>query len=189
MTTTPPAKPRKTAATRKPAGGSKPQGRKGVEEPSKLEDHLDSIVEHKLAGVSDRMIADNLGVSNSAVSRFVKRPSVSKAIDQAHGELMKRAGRQLATASGLAVRTLVHYANLDTPNIPHEHRLRATKIMIDAIGIGRMADAADLLAEGSTEVAAASAREKAREIEARIVESEGTAIPGTAMSVIEGEVS
>lgn len=164
--------------------------RPGKREQSTLDEHLDKIVEWKMAGMSDRAIADNLGYSNSAVSRYTQRPLVKKAIDQAHGEVMKRAVRQLATASGFAVQTLIHYtnpANRDTT--PPNLQIQASKIMLETIGVGRLADAADMVGEAFNEQAASSAREKARAIEARIVDDEANEALPKGLRVVGDETA
>jgi hypothetical protein len=138
-----------------------------------LEPHLDRVVEMKMAGAADRQIAAELGVDHTTVSRFLRKPSVRKEIDRAHGELMKRASRQLSLGAGWAVETLLHYVNPDNRDkVEPRFQLQATKIMMDTIGLGRMADATELLGEAITDTVAESARAKVLAIEASFVEAE-----------------
>jgi hypothetical protein len=138
-----------------------------------LEPHLDRVVEMKMAGAADRQIAAELGVDHTTVSRFLRKPSVMKEIDRAHGELMKRASRQLSLGAGWAVETLLHYVNPDNRDkVEPRFQLQATKIMMDTIGLGRMADATELLGEAITDTVAESARAKVLAIEASFVEAE-----------------
>jgi|GEM_PF-3199015 len=149
-----------------------------IEQPSMLDEHKERIIQMKLAGISDRQIADSLGVSNSAVSRYVKRASVQSAIDVAHGALVKRAQHQMAMALGLATQTLIHYASMENfDTIPHQHRLKATELLISASGASRSVEVNALLAVSVTEIAANSARSKAAAIEATLVDTPVGEIP------------
>lgn len=149
-----------------------------IEQPSMLDEHKERIIQMKLAGVSDRQIADSIGVSNSAVSRYVKRSSVRSAIDVAHGALISRAQHQMAMALGLATQTLIHYANMENfATIPHQYRLKATELLINASGASRSSDVTALISVSVTEVAAESARSKAAAIEATLVDTQFGDVP------------
>jgi transcriptional regulator with XRE-family HTH domain len=149
-----------------------------IEAPSMLDEHKEQIIQMKLAGVSDRQIADSLGVSNSAVSRYVKRQSIRSAMDSAHGALVKRAQHQMATALGLATQTLIHYASMENfETIPHQHRLKATELLINASGASRSTDMSALISVSVTEIAAESARSKAAAIEATLADTMPDELP------------
>jgi hypothetical protein len=141
------------------------------ERPSILDEHRERIIEMKLAGASARQIADNLGVDHSNLNTYLKRPSMVKEIDQQHGELMKRASRQLALGATWAVQTILYFVNPENRDeLPWQARLQAAKIMTETIGLGRIADAAELMGVSFTEQAATSARDKAAAIEATLSE-------------------
>lgn len=132
-----------------------------------LDAHLDRVVELKLLGVKDRDIAAELDVNHATVSRYVRRPKVSKEIDRAHGELMKRASRQLAFGAEWAVEALLYFVNpANRESIKPQYQLQAAKIMMDTIGLGRVADAGELLGASIIETAAESGRAKVAAIEA-----------------------
>ena len=154
---------------------------------SKLDEHLETIVQQKLAGMSDRAIGDNLGVSNSAVSRYVKRPYVAAAINQAHGELMKRAHRQLAMGAGWAVQALLRQVDpKHKDEIPLRYQNQAAKILLDTIQVGRIADSAELSVEIMNQQAADSARSKVAAIEARVLEAEADEELSSGLRVVGG---
>jgi predicted transcriptional regulator len=169
---------------------AKPQKTKAEQEPSKLDEHLEEIVQMKLSGVSDRKIADHLGVSNTAVSRWVKRPNVQKEIDEAHKELTKRAQRQLGVAAGWAVQTLIRFVNPENAEkIPLRYQLQATKIMLDTIGVGRFNDIAEMGIDSTIETSAETARAKAADIEARILEAASIENSSDGLRVVKDEAA
>jgi DNA invertase Pin-like site-specific DNA recombinase len=142
--------------------------------PSQLDARYDDLVTWKLQGRSDRSIAEEIGLANSTVSRFIAKPQFQTDLAKAHRELRRAAASRYAVAAPLSFQT--HMQFLD-PTQNHDKsdtdKLRAVaEFNRAAADFAREQLVEEISAGLSTEVAA-SARAKAAAIEATLADDDG----------------
>jgi predicted XRE-type DNA-binding protein len=157
--------------TTTPTDTTRADGRPEGDNTPMLDEHLEQVIQWKLAGLSDRQIADQLGIHNSTVSRFVKKPLFQKALHDAHRELMQAAVRRVESATGPALNTLLRAMHPDTPDVPWNVRVQAANSIFRLLGVDRMAQAMEGIGESIGESVRATMLEKVEAMEARVIET------------------
>ena len=106
-----------------------------------LDEHADRIIQWSMAGMSARAIAERLDVSNSTVSRWLKRPGNASLLRDARQEAMQQAMRAATTAAVPAIATLL--AAVQDDRAPWRDRTFAANSILRLLGMDRLAVAMD----------------------------------------------